>query len=102
MLGIDANAAATYRRLLRHLRPYRLIVIAVVVPAALYALISTLVPLLMGEFVSQLQDAARNSAKAWQFPLLIAVAFRLRAGAARVACRATAGRHPDVSAHTRD
>jgi subfamily B ATP-binding cassette protein MsbA len=78
MLGIDANAAATYRRLLRHLRPYRLIVIAVVVPAALYALISTLVPLLMGEFVSQLQDAARNSAKSWQFPLLIAIAFPLR------------------------
>jgi tartrate-resistant acid phosphatase type 5 len=47
--------------------------------------------------------AGGGGGAAWMWALLlIAVAFRLRAGAARVACRATAGRHPDVSAHTRD
>jgi subfamily B ATP-binding cassette protein MsbA len=74
----EQSAAATYRRLLRHLRPYRLIVLAVFVPAALYSLISALVPLLMGEFVEQLTDTARDSIPVWAFPLILAVAFPLR------------------------
>ncbi len=79
MLKSEPSAAATYRRLLRHLRPYRLLVFAAVVPAALYALINTIVPLLLGEFVAQLQDTARNFTEAWQLPLLAAVVFPLRA-----------------------
>jgi subfamily B ATP-binding cassette protein MsbA len=75
----EPSAAATYRRLLRHLRPYRLIVFAAFVPAALYALINTIVPLLLGEFVAQLQDSARNFSEAWQLPVLAAVVFPLRA-----------------------
>jgi subfamily B ATP-binding cassette protein MsbA len=75
----EPSAAATYRRLLRHLRPYRLIVFAAVVPAALYALINTIVPLLLSEFVAQLQDSASRFTQAWQLPLLAAVIFPLRA-----------------------
>ena len=40
----EASAAATYRRLLRYLRPHWLIVVAVVIPASIYALVGTAVP----------------------------------------------------------
>jgi subfamily B ATP-binding cassette protein MsbA len=78
MLKPEPSAAATYRRLLRYMRPYRLIVLAVFVPAAIYALINTLVPALITVFVEQLQDAA-PSTSAWMFPLALAVVFPLRA-----------------------
>jgi subfamily B ATP-binding cassette protein MsbA len=64
--------------LLRYLRPYRLVVFAVFVPAASYSLISALVPLLMGDFVEQLANETRDSMPAWAYFLILAVAFPLR------------------------
>jgi ATP-binding cassette, subfamily B, bacterial MsbA len=78
MLRFSSDAVATYRRLLRYLRPHWLIVAAAVVPAAIYAALGTAVPLLMSGIIERLQDVARNAAFAWQIPLLIAVLFPLR------------------------
>jgi ATP-binding cassette, subfamily B, bacterial MsbA len=78
MLGHNSDAVATYRRLLRYLRPHWLIVAAAVVPAAIYAALGTAVPLLMSGIIERLQDVASNAANAWQIPLLIAVLFPLR------------------------
>jgi ATP-binding cassette, subfamily B, bacterial MsbA len=78
MLGLNSDAVATYRRLLRYLRPHWLIVAAAIVPAAIYAALGTAVPLLMSGIIERLQDAASNAANAWQIPLLIAVLFPLR------------------------
>jgi hypothetical protein len=47
MPGADPNAVVVYRRLLRYLRPHWVIVAAAFVPAMIYALLGTLVPLLM-------------------------------------------------------
>jgi subfamily B ATP-binding cassette protein MsbA len=80
MLGFDSNAASIYRRLLRYLRPHWLIIAAAIVPAAIYAVVGTAVPLLMSEVIERLQDAARTAESAWQLPLLIAVLFPIRAG----------------------
>ena len=74
----ESSPAATYRRLLRYLRPHWLIVVAAVIPASIYALVGTAVPLLMSEVIDRLQDAVRNPASAWQIPLLIAVLFPIR------------------------
>jgi hypothetical protein len=46
----EPSAAATYRRLLRYLRPHWLIVVAAVVPATIYAVVGIAVPLLMALF----------------------------------------------------
>jgi subfamily B ATP-binding cassette protein MsbA len=73
----DLKAAETYRRLLRYVRPYRWIVVAAVVPAAVYAVVGVAVPLLMGQFIEQLEDAARTDS-AWLFPVLIALGFPIR------------------------
>ncbi len=78
MLGHNSDAVATYRRLLRYLRPHWLIVVAAVVPAAIYAALGTAVPLLMSGIIERLQNVASNAANAWQIPLLIAVLFPLR------------------------
>jgi ATP-binding cassette, subfamily B, bacterial MsbA len=78
MLGLNSDAVATYRRLLRYLRPHWLIVAAAVVPAAIYAALGTAVPLLMSGIIERLQDVASNAANAWQIPLLIALLFPLR------------------------
>jgi ATP-binding cassette, subfamily B, bacterial MsbA len=74
----DVKPAETYRRLLRYVRPYWWIVAAVVVPAAIYAVVGTAVPLLMGSFIDQLGDAARNSQRAWLYPVLIVLGFPIR------------------------
>jgi subfamily B ATP-binding cassette protein MsbA len=72
------TAAATYRRLLRYAWPYRLVVLAVVVPAALYSLINTFVPYFMNEFVALLEDPERDPTRLWMFPVGLAIAFPLR------------------------
>ncbi|HET7609140.1 MAG TPA: lipid A export permease/ATP-binding protein MsbA [Gammaproteobacteria bacterium] len=74
----ELKPAETYRRLLRYVRPYWWIVAAVVVPAAIYAVVGTAVPLLMGNFIDQLGDAARNSERAWVYPALIVLGFPIR------------------------
>ena len=80
MPGLDANAVSIYRRLLRYLRPYWLILAAAIVPAAIYAVVGTAVPLLMTEVVERLQDVARTAESAWQIPVAIAVLFPIRSG----------------------
>jgi len=75
-----ANAVSIYRRLLRYLRPYWLILAAAIVPAAIYAVVGTAVPLLMTEVIERLQDVARTAENAWQIPVAIAVLFPLRSG----------------------
>jgi subfamily B ATP-binding cassette protein MsbA len=74
----ESSAAATYRRLLRYLRPHWLIVAAAVVPATIYAIVGIAVPLLMAEVIDQLQDTARDPANAWWIPVAIAVLFPVR------------------------
>ncbi len=54
----ESSAAATYRRLLRYLRPHVWIIVAALVPAAIYALLGTLVPLLMSQWIDALNDVA--------------------------------------------
>ena len=74
------NAASVYRRLLGYLRPHRLLVAAAVVPATIYALLGTFVPLLMSQWIDALRDVVLNADRAWQIPLLIAVLFPIRSG----------------------
>ena len=78
MLKAEPSAAATYRRLLRYLRPHRWIVAAAVVPATIYAVVGIAVPFLMGEVIEQLQDAASSMLRAWQIPVAIAILFPIR------------------------
>ena len=78
MPQVEIKPAETYRRLLRYVRPYWWIVAAVVIPASIYALIGTAVPLLMGNFISQLGDAAANPQNAWKNPLYIILGFPIR------------------------
>jgi subfamily B ATP-binding cassette protein MsbA len=78
MLGLNSDVVATYRRLLRYLRPHWLLVAAAVVPATIYALLGTAVPLLLSGVVERLENAAANASSAWQIPVLIAVLFPIR------------------------
>jgi subfamily B ATP-binding cassette protein MsbA len=78
MPGADTNAVLTYRRLLRYLRPHWIIVVAAFLPAAIYALLGTFVPLLMSEWIEDLRDVVTNAGSAWEIPLLIVVLFPLR------------------------
>jgi ATP-binding cassette, subfamily B, bacterial MsbA len=78
MPELEVKAADTYRRLLRYVRPYWWIVAAAVVPAALYAVVGTAVPLLLGDFIKQLQDAVGGAERAWRYPVLIALGFPIR------------------------
>jgi ATP-binding cassette, subfamily B, bacterial MsbA len=74
----NPDVVATYRRLLRYVRPHWPMVAAAVVPALVYAALGTLVPLVMSGVVERLQNAAANASTAWQIPVLIAVLFPLR------------------------
>jgi subfamily B ATP-binding cassette protein MsbA len=72
------SPAAVYRRLLRYLKPHWPIVSIAFVPAVVYAIVNTFVPLIMGEYVEGLLDAARSPENAWLIPLLIVVLFPVR------------------------
>jgi subfamily B ATP-binding cassette protein MsbA len=78
MQQAELSAAATYRRLLRYLRPHAWIIVAALVPAIIYASLGLLVPLLMSEWVEALEDIVRGADRAWQIPLAIVVLFPLR------------------------
>jgi subfamily B ATP-binding cassette protein MsbA len=78
MTSSNPDVVATYRRLLRYLRPHWMIVAAAFVPAAIYAVLGTLVPLLMSGVIERLEDTARDPTTAWQIPLIIAVLFPVR------------------------
>ncbi len=74
----ESSAAATYRRLLRYLRPHVWIIVAALVPAVIYAVLGTLVPLLMSEWIDALKDVVLGTDRAWQIPLVIVVLFPIR------------------------
>jgi subfamily B ATP-binding cassette protein MsbA len=86
----EPSAAATYRRLLRYLRPHWWIIVAALVPATVYALLGTLVPLLMSQWIDALNDVVPLSEnregliawliqnRAWVIPLAIVVLFPIR------------------------
>ncbi len=74
----EPSAAATYRRLLRYLRPHLWIIVAALVPATIYALLGTLVPLLMSQWIDALKDVVLSADRAWQIPLVIVVLFPIR------------------------
>jgi len=74
-----SDVVAVYRRLLGYMRPHWLIMVLAVLPASIYALLNTTVPLVMRELISQLENAAKASGHAWEIPVLIAVLFPLRA-----------------------
>jgi ATP-binding cassette, subfamily B, bacterial MsbA len=74
----EPSAAATYRRLLRYLRPHLWIIVAALVPATVYALLGTLVPLLMSQWIDALKDVVLSAERAWQIPLVIVVLFPIR------------------------
>jgi subfamily B ATP-binding cassette protein MsbA len=78
MPEIAPNGFVVYGRLLRYLRPHWPIVAAVFVPATIYALLGTLVPYLMSEWIDGLSDITRNAERAWQIPLAIVVLFPFR------------------------
>ncbi len=78
MSGSAQNAASVYRRLLGYLRPHRLLVAAAIVPATIYALLGTFVPLLLAQWVDALRDVVLNAESAWQIPLAIAILFPIR------------------------
>jgi subfamily B ATP-binding cassette protein MsbA len=74
----EPSAAATYRRLLRYLRPHVWLVAAAFVPAAIYALLGVTVPLLMSEWIDALRDIALGDDRAWLIPLAIVILFPIR------------------------
>ncbi len=78
MSNAESSAAATYRRLLRYVRPHWWIVAAAILPAAIYSAAGLALPLAMSEVIEQLQSAARATASSWQIPLLIAVVVTIR------------------------
>jgi subfamily B ATP-binding cassette protein MsbA len=78
MSGSAQTAASVYRRLLGYLRPHRLLVAAAIVPATIYALLGTFVPVLLAQWVDALRDVVLNAESAWQIPLLIAILFPIR------------------------
>ena len=78
MSGRELNAAAVYRRLFPYLRPHWWIVAAAFVPALIYGVLGTFVPLLLSEWTDALQDVVAGAERAWQIPLLIAVLFPIR------------------------
>jgi subfamily B ATP-binding cassette protein MsbA len=53
-------------------------VVAAIVPATIYALLGTFVPLLLSQWVDALRDVVLNAESAWQIPLLIAILFPIR------------------------
>jgi subfamily B ATP-binding cassette protein MsbA len=73
-----SDVVAVYRRLLGYLRPHWLLIVLAVVPASVYALLNTTVPLVMREVMERLEHAARATEHAWEIPALIVVLFPLR------------------------
>jgi subfamily B ATP-binding cassette protein MsbA len=70
--------AAIAQRLARYLRPHWFLIMAVVVPASIYAAINSFVPQLLSEAIKQLGDPARAAQNTWWVPLGIVVLFPIR------------------------
>jgi ATP-binding cassette, subfamily B, bacterial MsbA len=78
-LSGPADVVAVYKRLFGYMRPHWVIMAMAIVPASVYALLNTAVPLVMREVISRLENVAKTSGHAWEIPVLIAVLFPLRA-----------------------
>ena len=74
-----SDVVAVYKRLFAYMRPHGLIMVLAVVPASIYAVLNTTVPLVMRELIDRFEHAAEASGHAWEIPVLIAVLFPLRA-----------------------
>ncbi len=74
-----SDVVAVYKRLFGYLRPHWTIMALAIVPATVYAILNTTVPLVMKEVMSRLEHAAKAAEHAWEIPVLIAVLFPLRA-----------------------
>src|SRR6185369_3943313 len=74
-----SDVVTVYKRLFAYMRPHWVIMALAILPASVYAIFNTAVPFLMREVISELGDAAKASAHAWELPVLIAVLFPLRA-----------------------
>ena len=74
-----SDVVAVYKRLFAYMRPHWAIMALVIVPAAVYAILNTTVPLVMKEVMERLEHAAKAAGHAWEIPVLIAVVFPLRA-----------------------
>ena len=74
-----SDVVAVYKRLFAYMRPHWAIMALAIVPASVYALLNTAVPLVMKEVIARLETAAKAAEHAWEIPVLIAVVFPLRA-----------------------
>jgi subfamily B ATP-binding cassette protein MsbA len=74
-----SDLVAVYKRLLAYMRPHWAIMALAIVPASVYAILNTTVPLVMKEVMERLEHAAKGAGHAWEIPVLIAVLFPLRA-----------------------
>jgi subfamily B ATP-binding cassette protein MsbA len=61
------------------MRPHWVIMVLAILPASVYAILNTTVPLVMKEVMERLEHAAKGAGHAWEIPALIAVLFPLRA-----------------------
>jgi subfamily B ATP-binding cassette protein MsbA len=84
---VNREAAAVYRRLLRYVRPHRLIIVSAVVAAVFYAGGTGLLPLLLGDVVGQfdtgtlvqeIEQGGRFADAPWMIAVAIAVVFAVR------------------------
>lgn len=69
MVGLNADASTALRRLLRYVRPYRLVIVPAGLAIIVYALVTALVPALVSDVFDQFVAAERDSAAAVDTPL---------------------------------
>src|SRR5690606_35595503 len=84
---VNDDAAAVYRRLLRYVHPHRYIVAGAVIAAVFYAGGTGVLPLLLGDVVSQfstealvqeIEEGGRFTEAPWMIAVAIAVVFGIR------------------------
>ncbi len=75
---MTSDAVSVYRRLLGYLRPHWWVVATSVLPASVFALLGTLVPVIMSEIIARLEDTARSPENAWVIPIAIVALFPVR------------------------
>jgi subfamily B ATP-binding cassette protein MsbA len=94
MLGMNSDVVVIYRRLLGYVRPHWTMIAVAAAAAVVYALVSGVVPLLLREVISELENTGRNTQGAYRIPLLIVVIFPLGTGMDFVAqyCLGSVGR----------
>ena len=66
-LSGPSDPVAVYKRLFAYMRPHWAIMALVIVPAAVYAILNTTVPLVMKEVMERLEHAAKAAATPGKF-----------------------------------